>query len=77
LPDGQVDARPVLDSLGEHIARLVEIVAGPKQTVDLGAVSRSLLYLIEVSQIRFDRVGRAHNLLPAGGSFARSRQARF
>ena len=37
LPDGEPDPRPMLDRFREQLARLVEIVAGIKQAVDVAA----------------------------------------
>jgi len=41
LPDGQVDPRPVLDRLREDIQRLIEVVAGIEQAIDLRVIRRS------------------------------------
>jgi hypothetical protein len=46
----------VLDGLGEDRARLVEIVAGIKHAVDLGAIACPLLDLIEVAVVRTERI---------------------
>jgi hypothetical protein len=56
LPNGQSDPPPVLNRLCEDISCLVEIVAAVQQTVDLRAVLCPLLDLVEVADIRNQRV---------------------
>ena len=51
LPNSQADPWPVLDGLGEHVPRLMDIVAGIEQAIDLRAVPRPLLDLVEVADI--------------------------
>jgi len=62
LPNGQSDPPPVLNRLCEDISCLVEIVAAVQQTVDLRAVLCPLLDLVEVADIRNQRVNRSSTL---------------
>ena len=52
LPHVQPDPWSVLDSLGEDISCFVEIVAGIEEGIDLRAVSRPLLNLVEIAEVR-------------------------
>src|SRR5215831_149568 len=56
LPDGQVDPRPVLDPLREDIPCLVEVVAGIEQAIYLRAIPRPFFDLVEVADVRNQRV---------------------
>ena len=56
LADGQPDLRPVLDCRREYVARLVEIVAGVQHAIDLAAVFRPLLDLVEAAVVRAEWV---------------------
>jgi hypothetical protein len=56
LPDRQPDPRPVPHRAPKHIASFGEIVAGVEHAVDLGAILRPLLNLVEVALVRLERV---------------------
>jgi hypothetical protein len=57
LPKRQFDPRPVLDRALEHRASPTETVAGIEQAVDLRAIPRSLLDLVEVAHVGDQRIG--------------------
>ena len=56
LPDGQPYPWPVLDGFSEDVTRLVEIAAGVQHAIDLAAVFRPLLDLVEAAVVRAEWV---------------------
>ena len=56
LADRQPNARSAPDGAVEDFARLVEVVAGLEQTIDLRAIPHPLLNLVEVVHVRNQRV---------------------
>jgi hypothetical protein len=56
LPDRYPDPRPVLDSVGKDFLRLAKIIAGMKQAIDSHAIPCPLLDLVEVADVRNQRV---------------------
>jgi hypothetical protein len=48
----------MLDRSGEDVPRLVEIVARVEQAINLGAVARPFLDLVEIAVVRIERVAR-------------------
>jgi hypothetical protein len=56
LPDRQPDPRPMLDCLVEQLTSLFEVVAGIKEAVDLHAVLRPLLDLVEIAMMGMEWV---------------------
>jgi hypothetical protein len=57
LSDRQSDPWPVLDRLRKDLARLIEVIAGIQEAIDLPVVSSPLLDLVEVADISNQRVG--------------------
>ena len=47
LTDGQPDARPMVDRLGEDLARLVQTPAGIQHVFDIGPILGPLLDLVK------------------------------
>jgi hypothetical protein len=56
LPDRYPDPRPVLDGVDKDFLRFAKIIAGMKQAIDSHAVPRPLLDLVEVADVRNQRV---------------------
>ena len=56
LPDSQPYPRPMLNRIGEQLASLFQVVAGVEQAIDLRAVLRPLLDLVEIKVVRTQRV---------------------
>src|SRR5262249_37860650 len=86
LPDRYPDPRPVLDGVGKDFLRLAKIIAGMKQAIDSHAIPRPLLDLVEVADVRNQRVvgffvydalgrgtARARRSVPGGELDARPR----
>jgi hypothetical protein len=48
LPNGQTDARPVLDRTLKHRVGSAQAVAGVEQAIDLPSVPRPFLDLVEI-----------------------------
>ena len=46
----------MLDGRRKNLARLIQIVAGIEQVIDLGAVTRPLLNLVEIAVVRIERI---------------------
>jgi len=58
LPQGEPCPRAFLGKGREFRLRLVEIVAGEQQAIDMLAVARPLLDLVEIAFVRVERVRR-------------------
>jgi hypothetical protein len=56
LANGQSDPWAMFDRLGKDVPRLVEIVARIEQAINLRAVARPFLDLVEIAIIRVERV---------------------
>jgi hypothetical protein len=56
LSDSQLDTRPVLDGRDKDFSRLVEVVAGAQQGIDMHAVSAPRFDLVEVAPVGVDRI---------------------
>jgi hypothetical protein len=56
LPDGQPYARAMLNCRCEDLLRFAEIAAREKQAVNLAAIARPLLYLVEVTMVGNQRL---------------------
>jgi hypothetical protein len=56
LPDGQLDARPMLDGRDKDFSRLVEAVARVQQGIDTHAVPAPRFDLVEVAVVCVERV---------------------
>jgi hypothetical protein len=56
LPDRYPNPRPVLDGVGKDFLRLAKIIVGMKQAIDSHAIPRPLLDLVEVADVRNQRV---------------------
>ena len=74
LSDSQLDTRPVLDGRDKDFSRLVEVVAGAQQGIDMHAVSAPRFDLVEVAPVGVDRivslfVGPIAHYTVAGRSF--------
>jgi hypothetical protein len=56
LSDSQLDARPVLDGRDKDFSRLVEVVAGVQQGINMHAVPAPRFDLVEVAQVGVERI---------------------
>ena len=56
MPDRQPDTRPMLDRMLKHRAAFTKTVSGIERAIELRSVSRPLLDLVEIADVRNERV---------------------